>query len=168
MVVLKSNTTGIKRMKVVLLGASGVGKTSLVQRYVHSRFSEAHKSTLGVKVDRKSVSVDGRNVALLLWDMHGEADGLEVPPNYLTGASAGLVVLDSTRPETADVALSLAERLLVRSPEARVYFVSNKTDLSFDAEALARALDGRHLLQTSAKSGQGVEDLFIELAQDLS
>ena len=65
MAIVKSGTTGIKRAKVVLLGAPGVGKTSLVRRYVHSVFSDQHKSTLGVKVDRKSISLGDLTVAML-------------------------------------------------------------------------------------------------------
>ena len=167
MTVLKSKNLGVRRAKVVLLGAPGVGKTSLVQRFVHSVFSETHKSTLGVKVDRKTVTVDDRTVSLLIWDMHGETEGLAVPPNYLTGAAAGLVVFDRTRPETIEIAAGLAERLAEASPDAKIFFVANKADLDADLEALGAKLSGRETADTSAKSGAGVEELFAEVAQSL-
>lgn len=113
----------MQRAKVVLLGAPEVGKTSLVARFVHSVFSEHQKSTLGVKVDRKTVELGEKTVSLLLWDMHGETEGLDVPANYYSGASAGLVVFDSSRPETLEVGHSLADRLMERSPDAQVVFV---------------------------------------------
>lgn len=147
-----------------MLGAPGVGKTSLVQRYVHSVFSETHLSTLGVKVDRRTVEVDGVDVAMLLWDMHGETEGLDVPRNYLTGACAGLLVFDQTRPDTFDTAHSLGARLLEASPDAKVYIVANKSDLAADQAALSGALGEKPLVHTSAKTGDGVEDLFLKVA----
>ncbi len=157
----------MQRAKVVLLGAPEVGKTSLVARFVHSVFSEHQKSTLGVKVDRKTVELGEKTVSLLLWDMHGETEGLDVPANYYSGASAGLVVFDSSRPETLEVGHSLADRLMERSPDAQVVFVANKSDLAFDQDALNRHLAGTEVRPTSAKSGEGVEELFVDLAESL-
>ncbi len=165
--VLKSEIQGVRRAKVVLLGEPGVGKTSLVQRYVHSVFSEQHKSTLGVKVDRKTVMIDGTRVALLIWDMHGETEGLAIPPNYLSGAAAGIVVFDSTRPNTIDVALALADRLGDGSPNATIRYVANKSDLEFDQAAIEAKLSGQELLSTSAKTGDGVEELFETIARSV-
>lgn len=167
MTILKSSTTGIKRAKVVLIGAPGVGKTSLVAQYVHSVFSEEHKSTLGVKVDRKTVDLDGQSVALLIWDMHGETDGLDVPANYLSGAAAALVVVDGTRPQTIDVALDLAARFSEASPGAQVLFVANKADLHVDWETIKSRHGAVRFHPTSAKSGEGVEELFLEIARSL-
>lgn len=168
MAILKSNTTGIKRAKVVLLGAPGVGKTSLVARYVHSVFSEEHKSTLGVKVDRRTVALEDKTVAMLIWDMHGETEGLDVPANYLSGAAAAIVVVDSTRLETVDIARGLGERFSESSPDAKVTYVANKADLEGDPEALAEKLAGVDVHPTSAKSGEGVEELFVIIARSVS
>ena len=168
MTVVKSNTSGIQRAKIVLLGAPGVGKTSLVQRFVHSVFSETHKSTLGVKVDRKTVELDDRTASLLIWDMHGETDGLDVPANYLTGAAGGLVVFDRTRPATVEVALGLAERLTQASPGAKIFTIGNKADLEADSSELEVQLRGRVVVDTSAKSGEGVEELFTNVAVSVS
>ncbi len=151
----------------MLVGAPGVGKTSLVQRFVHSVFSETHKSTLGVKVDRKSVDVDGNEVSLLIWDMHGETDGLDVPPNYLSGAAAGIVVFDRTRLETVPVALGLGERLSQASPNANIVYVANKSDLDYDADGLKDAVGGKDMFDTSAKTGDGVEAMFFGIASSL-
>lgn len=167
MSILKSKNSGIRRAKVVLLGAPSVGKTSLVQRFVHSVFSETQKTTLGVKVDRKTVTVNEREVSLLIWDMHGETEGLDVPANYLTGAAAGLMVVDQTRPDTADVALGLAERLTEASPDAKIFFIANKSDLEADSQLLATKLSAHTVVKTSAKSGEGVEALFSEVAAKL-
>ena len=152
---------------MVLLGAPAVGKTSLIARYVHSVFSERHKSTLGVKVDRKSVHVDDETLAMLIWDMHGEAEGLEVPSSYFSGAMAGLVVFDRTRPETVAVARSLGERLVAASPDAQLFYAANKSDLDCDEAGMRAELKGLEAHATSAKSGDGVHDLFTTVARAL-
>ena len=161
----KSKIEGIKRAKVVMLGAPAVGKTSLVRQYVHSVFSETHLSTLGVKVDRRTVEVGATSVSLLLWDMHGETEGLDVPRNYLTGATSGLLVFDQGRPETFDTAHSLGARLLEASPNASVYIVANKADLAVDQSELVGALGTKPFVPTSAKTGAGVEELFDMVAK---
>lgn len=159
------------RAKVVMLGAPGVGKTSLVRRFVHSVFSEEHHSTLGVKVDRKTVSVPGGVVTMLLWDIHGETDGLNVPDSYLRGTTAAIVTFDASRPETITTAASLSERIAAGSPNAVRLGVANKADLEIDWDALDGAvstLGVTSLLRTSAKTGAGVESLFGQIASEVA
>lgn len=165
------NTMSLFRFKVVMLGAPSVGKTSLVRQYVHSIFDDTYRSTLGAKVDRKKVEIGDKSVNLLLWDIHGETDGLIVTPSYLQGAHAGILVFDSLRPETIETTLELGERTLESSPDARLYVVANKNDLSIELGVepnvdawTARA--GRPITLTSAKTGAGVEELFTTIASD--
>ena len=161
------NKRRLFRTKIVLLGAPGVGKTSLVRRYVDNVFRDDYLTTLGVKVDRKRVHLDEADVALLIWDMHGETDGLEVPNSYLRGVSVGVAVFDSSRPPTIGKAVELAERLQVASPNARVYFAANKSDLDIDWEALAAEAKSSGIDtfdRLSARQGSGVEALFESIA----
>ncbi len=164
-------TPPLLRAKVVMLGAPGVGKTSLVQRYVHSRFSDEYLSTLGVKVDRKSVEVGGATVAMLLWDVHGETDGLDVPMSYLRGATAAITVMDATRPETIDKASELGDRVREASPQAIVHPVANKSDLAADwgtIESHMASVGAPAFSRTSAKEGTGVEELFRAVASGIA
>ncbi len=163
-------TSRLLRAKVVMLGAPGVGKTSLVQRYVHSRFSDEYLSTLGVKVDRKSVEVDDTTVAMLLWDVHGETEGLDVPTSYLKGATAAITVVDASRPETIDKAAELAARVVDASPHVTVHRVANKSDLTVDwadIESRMSAAGSASFARTSAKDGDGVEALFEAVASGI-
>ena len=159
------------RAKVVLLGAPAVGKTSLVRRYVHSLFSDDYKSTIGVKVDRKSVELSDATVNLLLWDVHGETEGLEVPASFLRASSAALMVLDASRPETAQMAGDLARRFLEASPEAAVFPVANKSDLDVDWPGVEEAAAAAEIVsptRLSAKNGDGVEAFFAGIATQLA
>ncbi len=156
------------RAKVVMLGAPAVGKTSLVRRFVHSVFSDEHHSTLGVKVDRKTVAVPGGVVTMLLWDIHGETEGLSVPESYLRGATAALLVFDASRPETIETAASLGQKVRQASPKAVQLAVANKADLDIDwalVDPAAQALDVGMRLRSSAKTGDGVADAFAHLAR---
>ena len=155
------------RAKVVLVGPPGVGKTSLVRRFVHSLFSDEYRSTLGVKVDRKIVVVERAAVTMLLWDMHGEAEGLAVPTNYLRGAAASLAVFDAMRLETISIAAGLCDRVQQVSPNVYSIAVANKADLGPDWAEVGEAamqIAASRIHHTSAKTGEGVEEAFIDIA----
>ena len=153
-----------------MVGAPGVGKSSLVRRFVHSIFSEDYHSTLGVKVDRKTVTLGDSVVTMLLWDMHGEAEGLVVPDNYLRGAGAALAVFDSTRPETIDAAATMLERVRAISPDSYGIAVANKADLDPDWSVIDESADrvgASEVHRTSAKSGAGVDEVFTAVASEI-
>ena len=155
--------------KVCMVGLFGTGKTSLVQRFVHSLFSERYLSTVGVKIDRKQVDLDGTTVALVLWDLAGRDGQEDITTSSLRGAHAILDVADGTRRETCDQLPEL--RALVREAAGEVPEVValNKSDLKdrwaitvADEQSLASAFD---LVRTSAKTGEGVEDAFQRIAR---
>ncbi len=159
------------RAKVVMLGAPGIGKTSLVRRFVHSVFSEDHHSTLGVKVDRKTVTVQGGVVTMLLWDIHGETEGLNIPDSYLRGTTAAIIAFDASRPETIATAASLSHRIAEGSPGAVRLGVANKSDLEVDWDAIDKELPSlgvSDLVRTSAKTGSGVESMFGQIAAEVA
>ena len=80
--------------KICMVGVAGTGKTCLVQRFVHSIFSPRYLSTVGVKIDRKPVTVAGQLVTLLLWDLEGRDDQRDVSTSYLRGAHGLIYVVD--------------------------------------------------------------------------
>lgn len=158
------------RVKLVMVGAPGVGKSSLVRRFVHSIFSEEYHSTLGVKVDRKTVTVGDAVVTMLVWDMHGEAEGLVVPDNYLRGAGATLAVFDSANPATIDAAAEMLERVRNISPDTYGIAVANKADLSPswpEVEQAAATIGAAAIHRTSAKTGDGVDEVFGAVASEI-
>lgn len=159
----------ILQKKICMLGGFSVGKTSLVKRYVESVFSEAYLTTVGVKIDKKTVDVDGRAVNLILWDVAGEDDISAVRMSYLRGCAGYVLVADGTRPSTLEVALSLRER--VEADLGRLPFVLllNKNDLQEQWAIGSAELDdlrqaGWSVRSSSARTGEGVEDSFRELA----
>ena len=156
--------------KVCMLGAFAVGKTSLVARYVKSVFSEKYLTTVGVKVDKKDVTVDDRDVSLMLWDINGQDDYQAVQQSYLRGTSGYLLVVDGTRRATLETVSKLQQ--VVESVAGPVPFVVvlNKADLSqewqVDERGLMKIADrGWPIVRTSAKTGEGVEETFTKLTR---
>lgn len=156
--------------KICLLGGFGVGKTSLVARYVHSIFSDKYLTTVGVKIDKKSVNAGGSDVDLVIWDIYGQDDFQKVRMSYLRGASGYLLVVDGTRRATLDTALALHDSAQAIVPKVPFILVINKSDLQDQWEIDQALLDvlierGWRVLKTSAKTGSDVEDAFVTLAQ---
>jgi len=157
------------KKKICMLGAFAVGKTSLVQRFVNSIFSEKYQTTIGVKIDQKMVQAGDTEVNLMLWDIHGEDNYQKVKPSYIMGASGYFVVVDVTREETLEVGLRLQKMAGQMSKGAPFIVLMNKTDLPqsewYISEASIDDLKERGLevILTSAKEGIGVEKAFSRL-----
>lgn len=160
----------MRRVKVCLLGASAVGKTSLVSRYVSDSFSDHYRTTIGVAVHRRVVRLDQDVVDLVVWDLEGEDEFAPLRASYLRGASGCLFVADGTRPITLDTALQLADEVTRLSGPLPRVLVLNKSDLGGDwalgprrVRMLAEA--GWPVVLASAKTGAGVDDAFDRIAQ---
>jgi small GTP-binding protein len=159
----------VVQKKVVLLGASSVGKTSLVRQFVESLFDERYLTTIGVKVDKKRVDLNGDEVTLMLWDIAGAEEQFSFPSTYVRGAAGYLLVVDGTRPETLDTASAIVDQVTRDVGPLPCVIAANKADLADDWRIEPAALDalreksGAIVLKTSAKTGAGVEEAFRSL-----
>jgi small GTP-binding protein len=156
--------------KVCMLGGFAVGKTSLVARFVSSIFSEKYLSTVGVKIDKKVVSVDGRDTMLMLWDIYGQDDFQTVQPAQLRGMAGYLLVVDGTRRATLETARLLHEKAKTVVGNVPFVVVVNKSDLAssweIDDVAFFKLVEqGWRIVKTSAKTGDGVEHAFESLTR---
>jgi small GTP-binding protein len=171
---------GLLKKKICLLGAFAVGKTSLAERFVHSRFDEKYLTTVGVKISQRTMPPfqppgGGPMVqhAFLIWDIAGLEKFDHVADNYFRGAAGGLAVADLTRPETIEELEGFCTRFRSVNPGAVLVLIGNKADLFDDdrgtlarLEKLARAHLTRFML-ASAKSGVRVEEAFTELSRKI-
>jgi small GTP-binding protein len=158
--------------KICTVGAYAVGKTSLLARFVKSLFDEKYLTTIGVKIDKKIVTVAGQEVMLMLWDLAGEDEFSQVKTSYLRGASGYLLVADKTRPHTLETAIQLKARIENEVGEIPFILVINKSDLvdesKIDKSQINKlAQNGWQVIETSAKTGQGVEEAFLALSRQL-
>jgi small GTP-binding protein len=159
--------------KICMLGGFGVGKTSLVSRFVSSIFSDTYLTTVGVKIDKKKVALDSGEMTLMLWDIYGQDEFQTVRDSYLRGATGYLLVADGTRYTTLDSAVALQKR--AESVIGRVPFLLllNKRDLErewqVDEQTLVTLVKGGwRVVKTSAKTGEGVEEAFTTLAREMA
>jgi small GTP-binding protein len=162
----------MRKKKICLLGSFGVGKTSLVSRFVHSIFSDRYHTTVGVKIDKKVVETEDGEITLMIWDMAGEEDGAPVRLNQVRDAAGYLLVMDGTRPKTLEVARSLRERVENEIGPQPFLLLVNKADLRAEWEIPQSVWEemraaGWTVLETSAKTGDHVEEAFLTLTDQI-
>lgn len=152
--------------KVLLVGKFGVGKTSLIRRFVENEFSEDYISTIGVRVSAKVVEIENQEIKLMIWDVAGTKDDEKVPKAYFMGASAAMYVFDLSMEDSYFNLNQQIQTVKELSDLPEVTVVGNKKDLLSDEALLElkRALEGQVDLYTSAKENDHVEEAFKALA----
>jgi small GTP-binding protein len=158
--------------KISILGAYAVGKTSLTERFVKSIFSDRYKTTVGVHIQKKTLHTGGQELTVIIWDLAGEDELLEVRSSYLRGSAGYLLVADGTRRDTLDAAVRLQRKAEQALGKAPFVLILNKTDLSAEwavDEGTIQSLmqRGWPVVQTSAKQDIGVQQSFEMLAAKL-
>ena len=154
--------------KICMLGAFAVGKTSLVTRFVDSSFSEKYHTTMGVRIEKKALQLGGKEWHLIIWDLAGEDEFLQIRSSYLRGSSGYLLVVDGTRRATLDAAVKMQQRVRDTIGDVPFVFMLNKSDLADEWEIAERTIEalskrGWTWLKASAKTGAGVEEAFLTL-----
>ena len=127
--------------KICMLGAFAVGKTSMVQQFVSSLFSEKYLTTVGVKIDKKVLEVAGRTVTLMIWDLAGEDQFQKIQSSYLRGTSGYLLVVDGTRRNTLEAAFEIQGRIEREIGPVPFVLIVNKIDLKADWEIESEDLE---------------------------
>ena len=156
--------------KICMLGTSAVGKTSLVSRYVKSIFSDKYLTSVGVKIDKKEIEIDGKILKLMLWDIAGEDDYTEIKASYLRGDAAYFLVVDGTRKESLNMAFEIHQKVIANIGNTPFILLFNKVDLLpewdiTDDDITELVGQGMVCLKTSAKSGENVENAFQQLSR---
>ena len=164
--------------KIVVLGEGAVGKTAIVTRFSHGFFRTDYKTTIGSQFAVKNVDIprddrDDVTVKLQIWDVAGQSRFQILRPMYYRGSSGGLLVFDVTRRRTFIVLEEWLDELhKAINKKIPLVLVANKTDLpdrvvepSEGKEFAAK--HGMPYIESSAKTGEGIVDIFQELAEVL-
>lgn len=162
------------QFKLVLLGESSVGKSSLVLRFVKGQFHEFQESTIGAAFLTQTVVIDDTTVKFEIWDTAGQERYHSLAPMYYRGAQAAIVVYDITNKETFQKAQNWIKELQRQaSPNIVIALAGNKLDLankravSYE-EAKAYADESSLLfMETSAKTAANVMEIFTSIAKKL-
>jgi len=162
-------------VKVVLLGKQSVGKTCLVERYLHGKFKDSEKAvaTVGAAFGAKKLVARGKEITLGIWDTADQQRYESMSRIYYRGAKAALVCFDLTDGKSFDKVKFWVEELMQNEEGCAIYIVGTKLDLIQDGtprshseeeiKSYAKSISAR-IYETSAKSGGGIEELFQEIA----
>jgi small GTP-binding protein len=157
--------TSTKTCKLVMLGDSGVGKSSLVGRYINGNFFEFQEPTIGAAFNVKNLNIDGKPVKLEIWDTAGQERYKSLEPMYYRGAQIALICYDMTSHESFQGAKIWFDEIDRKGPPGCVkILVGTKVDLVasrnvFDASEWASTRSVTHF-HTSAKNERNVNSLF--------
>lgn len=161
--------------KILLIGDSGVGKSSLVRQFVHEGFDPVYVSTIGVDFRIRTLVMDGLKVKMQIWDTAGQCRFRSITQSYYRGASGILLVFDLTNYESfLSLPSWLADVSRYASETVRILLVGNKNDtppchravVSVDAQAFATE-HGLQYVETSAKNIKDVEAAFLSMSSHI-
>jgi len=171
---MDGSSQAAREVKVVLLGDAGVGKSSLVLRFVTNSFDKYSESTIGASFMSKLLLVDGAPIKYQIWDTAGQEKYHSLAPMYYRGAAAAIIVYDITRAASFQTLKNWVRELQQLGPENIVLAVcGNKSDLEekrevSTAEAKAYAAEiGALFLESSAKLNKNVADVFTDISRRL-
>lgn len=164
----------IFQFKLVLLGESAVGKSSLVLRFVKGQFLEYQESTIGAAFLTQTVCLNDTTVKFEIWDTAGQERYHSLAPMYYRGAQAAIIVYDITSADSFDRAKTWVKELQKQgNPNIVIALAGNKVDLSqyrkVSTEEAQSYSDDNNLLfmETSAKTATNVNEIFVAIAQKL-
>lgn len=164
----------LEKYKLVFLGDQGVGKTSIITRFMYDTFDTSYQATIGIDFLSKTMYLEDRTVRLQLWDTAGQERFRSLIPSYIRDSSVAVVVYDITnRKSFANTTKWIEDVRAERGDDVVIMMVGNKTDLSErrqvsieEAEKKAVA-DKVKCIETSAKGGYNIKILFRKLATQL-
>lgn len=173
------NEANIPVFKVLVVGATGVGKTSLIKKYVDGVFDANLKATIGVDFSLKTMVFEAgtkKKYVLQIWDVAGEQRFFEVLPNYVPGTKATILCFDSINPIESLIALNSWINVIKNASDNSTLFfvlISTKNDLKqFNNPHKIKQFRKEHpeiitYLSTSAKDGTNIENIFHMIGTSL-
>lgn len=165
-----------KTIKVVVLGDTGVGKTTLIHQFVNGEFVADFKATIGADFSSKNMTVDGQRICIQIWDTAGQERFHAVGATFYRGTDACILVYDCTQMDTFNRLNFWKEDLFTKTqmppdPKFPIIIFSNKSDLTDqiqvnpgDAKQWAEQ-NGYPIFHVSAKTGENVQDGFLKIIQ---
>ena len=160
--------------KVLILGDAAVGKSSLVQRFVHGKFERQYLMTIGMEPYTRFEEINGTKICYSLWDIAGEDKFKVMRKMFFQGAAGSLVAFDLTRRESFDNLKNWITEASIVAPNQTIIVVGNKNDLEDQREVstqegqiAANQLGCIDYIETSALTGEHVASAFNTIGENL-
>ncbi len=163
----------MKTYKIVVLGDFGVGKTSLIRRYVLDEFSDEYRATLGVHLYKHADTLAGEDIeiSLVVWDIEGAPLPSGQTKRYIVGASGAVIVGDMTRDDPFSAMWSAADMFEEALPGRPLCLALNKSDVAvIESPETVTRMKRRYdcnAFETSALTGDCVTPMFHDLARSI-
>jgi len=161
-------------LKILTSGEGGVGKTTILHRYVDGQFSADTKMTIGVEFFLKEVIIDEKQCTLQLWDFGGQERFRFLLESYVLGAKGALLMFDLTRPITLDNLEQWVNICRKGDPDLPILFLGTKLDLTEDimvdddyAQMFQEEFNLFDYLKISSKTGENVFEAFELLTKKI-
>jgi len=162
----------VYHVKVIVIGEPGVGKTSLVKKFISGRFSTDYRASIGTNIYIKKLKIDS-DVSIHLWDIAGQEKWIKMRHTYYKGSHGALVVGDLTRENTFEQISSFwLPDLKKNCGEIPLILLANKNDLKSELNnslmtKIREEINAKSIIYTSAKSGKNVEEAFHLIAKQI-
>lgn len=172
----RKNNKSLSKYKIVFLGEQGVGKTSLITRFMYDTFDDHYQATIGIDFLSKTMYLDDKTIRLQLWDTAGQERFRSLIPSYIRDSRVAIVVYDITKKKSFEFIDKWIEDVKNERGEDNVILciVGNKSDLSDErqvsteeGEQKAKVLGANIFMETSTKVGYNVKNLFKKIAKSL-
>ena len=164
---IQNNDNLVKKISLVVIGDTGVGKSCLLLQFVDRRFSSVHDLTIGVDFGSRIIDINNEKIKLQIWDTAGQESFRSIARSYYRDAAGCLLVFDVTRKESFNhLDKWLQETRQFANPNIAITIVGNKADLN--AKRVVRYEEAKNFatemgltyVEASAKSADGVDEAF--------
>ena len=156
--------------KIVFIGNSAVGKTSIINQYTFGSSSEDHQPTVGIDFFAKAINVNGKQIRLQIWDTAGQEKFKSLIPSYVRSSTVAVFVFDITSRESFEE-LEKWYKMVIELASPSIIVVGNKSDLADErtvsteeGQKYAESLSAQYI-ETSARTPSNIDELFMLAAQ---
>jgi small GTP-binding protein len=160
--------------KYIIIGDPSVGKSNLLMKFAHNKFTEEYQATIGVEFGAKNIEINKKIYRIQIWDTAGQENFRSITRAYYKNSVCAMVVYDITRRESFDHIVNWIEDVHNQSPKTiTIVLIGNKIDLedqravSYDEGNDFAIKNGIIFTETSAKSGEGVDEIFKKSAEEI-
>ena len=162
-------------LKYIIVGDPSVGKSNILMKFAHNKFIEDYQATTGVEFGAKNIEIKDQIYRIQIWDTAGQENFRSITRAYYKNCVCAMVVYDITNSNSFQHIQNWIEEIQEQSPKTvLIILIGNKIDLeekrviSYDEGNEFAIKNGIFFYETSAKTGVGIEDVFLKSVQEIS